>query len=65
MLNAFSHRVMNLPILPNTPPLCTTPLQAKAKLGWAPTTLFEELCKEMVEADIADQKAGGAGAKGD
>jgi GDPmannose 4,6-dehydratase len=44
--------------------LIGNPAKAKAKLGWSPTTLFEELVKEMVDADIADQKSGGAGAKG-
>jgi GDPmannose 4,6-dehydratase len=27
------------------------PSKAKAKLGWTPTTTFEELVKEMIEAD--------------
>jgi GDPmannose 4,6-dehydratase len=27
------------------------PSKAKAKLGWTPTTPFEELVREMVEAD--------------
>jgi GDPmannose 4,6-dehydratase len=30
------------------------PAKAKAKLGWAPTTLFSALVDEMVAADIAD-----------
>jgi len=29
------------------------PSKAKAKLGWVPTTKMEDLCKEMVLADIA------------
>ena len=29
------------------------PSKAKEKLGWTPKTTMEELCKEMVEADIA------------
>eukprot|EP00035_Acanthoeca_spectabilis_P019889 m.430093 g.430093 ORF g.430093 m.430093 type:complete len:372 (-) comp17114_c0_seq1:39-1154(-) len=31
--------------------------KAKEKLGWQPEIKFEELCKEMVEADIALMKA--------
>jgi len=29
------------------------PTKAKAKLGWVPTTKMEDLCEEMVRADIA------------
>ena len=29
------------------------PSKAKAKFGWVPTTKMEDLCKEMVLADIA------------
>lgn len=37
--------------------LIGSPAKAKAKLGWAPTTLFEDLCKEMVAADLEDVDA--------
>ena len=30
------------------------PAKAKKNLGWEPTTLFENLVKEMVLADLAD-----------
>jgi GDPmannose 4,6-dehydratase len=29
------------------------PSKAKAKLGWVPTTTFEELVQQMVEADFS------------
>jgi len=29
------------------------PAKAKAKIGWTPTTLFEDLVKEMTLADLA------------
>jgi GDPmannose 4,6-dehydratase len=32
------------------------PAKAKAKLGWVPTTTFEELVKEMVESDYSSAK---------
>ena len=32
------------------------PAKAKAKLGWVPTTTFEELVREMVEADYTSAK---------
>ena len=32
------------------------PSKAKAKLGWVPTTTFEELVREMVEADYTSAK---------
>jgi GDPmannose 4,6-dehydratase len=32
------------------------PSKAKAKLGWAPTTSFEELVSEMVESDYTSAK---------
>ena len=32
------------------------PAKAKAKLGWEPTTPFEELVREMVEADYSSAK---------
>jgi len=32
------------------------PSKAKAKLGWTPTTTFEELVKEMVESDYSSAK---------
>jgi GDPmannose 4,6-dehydratase len=32
------------------------PSKAKAKLGWTPTTTFEELVKEMVEADYTSAR---------
>jgi GDPmannose 4,6-dehydratase len=35
--------------------------KAHKKLGWAPTTLFESLVKEMVEADLADIDSGATG----
>lgn len=35
------------------------PAKAKAKLGWAPTTLFSALVEEMVKADLADVDKGG------
>ena len=34
------------------------PGKAKSKLGWAPTTTLEELCKMMVEADLRRNQAG-------
>jgi GDPmannose 4,6-dehydratase len=34
------------------------PSKAKAKLGWAPTTKLEELCRLMVEADLRRNSAG-------
>ena len=34
--------------------LIGNPAKAKEKLGWAPTTLFEDLVKEMTLADLAD-----------
>jgi GDPmannose 4,6-dehydratase len=34
------------------------PAHAKAKLGWAPTTTLEALCKMMVEADLRRNAAG-------
>ena len=34
------------------------PAKAKEKLGWEPKIKFEELVKEMVDADIALVKAG-------
>ncbi len=34
------------------------PAKAKAKLGWAPTTSLEDLCKMMVEADLRRNAAG-------
>ena len=34
--------------------LIGSPAKAKAKLGWVPATSFEELVREMVEADLAD-----------
>jgi GDPmannose 4,6-dehydratase len=30
------------------------PTKARLKLDWEPTTLFSELVKEMVEADLAE-----------
>ncbi len=32
--------------------------KAKAKLGWEPKILFEDLVSEMVEADLAQVDAG-------
>ena len=32
------------------------PSKAKAKLGWTPTTTFEELVKEMVESDYTSAR---------
>jgi GDPmannose 4,6-dehydratase len=32
------------------------PAKAKAKLGWVPTTSFEELVREMVESDYTSAK---------
>ena len=32
------------------------PSKAKAKLGWTPTTTFEELVKEMIEADYTEAR---------
>lgn len=40
--------------------LIGNPAKATSKLGWKPTTLFEELVKEMVLADLADVDAGGS-----
>ena len=34
------------------------PSKAKARLGWEPTIMFEELVQEMVDADIALVEAG-------
>jgi GDPmannose 4,6-dehydratase len=34
------------------------PTKAKEKLGWTPTTLFEDLVKEMVAGDVALVKSG-------
>jgi len=34
------------------------PTKAKAKLGWAPETSLEELCRIMVEADLRRNRAG-------
>jgi GDPmannose 4,6-dehydratase len=34
------------------------PTKAKEKLGWAPKTTLEQLCKLMVEADLRRNKAG-------
>jgi GDPmannose 4,6-dehydratase len=38
--------------------LIGNPAKAKAALGWAPTTLFEDLVKEMVAADLQDLDQG-------
>jgi GDPmannose 4,6-dehydratase len=34
------------------------PAKAKKALGWTPTTLFEDLVKEMVKSDLADVDSG-------
>lgn len=34
------------------------PAKAKAKLGWTPTTRLEDLCKMMVQADLARNERG-------
>lgn len=34
------------------------PAKAKAKLGWEPTTSLEDLCRMMVEADLARNERG-------
>jgi GDPmannose 4,6-dehydratase len=34
--------------------LIGSPAKATEKLGWKPTTLFEDLVKEMVAADLVD-----------
>jgi GDPmannose 4,6-dehydratase len=38
--------------------LIGNPAKAKEKLGWAPETTLEELCRMMVEADLARNQAG-------
>lgn len=38
--------------------LIGNPENAKAKLGWAPSTTLEQLCQMMVEADIRRNQAG-------
>lgn len=38
--------------------LIGNPQKAKDKLGWAPTTLFEALVKEMTLADLAEVDSG-------
>jgi GDPmannose 4,6-dehydratase len=38
--------------------LIGNPERAKTKLGWAPTTTLEQLCKMMVESDIRRNEAG-------
>jgi GDPmannose 4,6-dehydratase len=38
--------------------LIGNPAKAKEKLGWVPTTLFEDLVKEMVDADLKLVKEG-------
>jgi GDPmannose 4,6-dehydratase len=47
-----------LEILPQVDLLIGNPAKAKEKLGWEPKIKFEELVKEMVDADIALVKAG-------
>ena len=42
-----------------TPPV-GDPSHARAALGWTPEIGFEELIAEMVAADLADLRAGGA-----
>jgi len=37
--------------------LLGNPVKAKEKLGWTPKITFDQLCKEMVEADIALMKS--------
>jgi GDPmannose 4,6-dehydratase len=38
--------------------LIGSPAKAKEKLGWAPKTTLEELCRMMVEADVRRNQAG-------
>jgi GDPmannose 4,6-dehydratase len=38
--------------------LCGDPTKAKARLGWEATVTFDELVREMVDADIQRIKAG-------
>ena len=38
--------------------LIGNPAKAKATLGWTPTTLFEDLVKEMVASDLAEMDSG-------
>ena len=38
--------------------LIGSPAKAKAALGWTPTTLFDDLVKEMVASDLADVDSG-------
>lgn len=38
--------------------LIGNPAKAKATLGWTPTTLFEDLVKEMVASDLAEVDSG-------
>lgn len=38
--------------------LIGNPAKAKAKLGWAPTTTLEQLCRMMVETDVRRNHAG-------
>jgi GDPmannose 4,6-dehydratase len=38
--------------------LIGNPAKAEAKLGWKPTTLFEDLVKEMVASDLAEVDRG-------
>ena len=38
--------------------LLGNPAKAKRQMGWTPTTLFEDLVKEMVAADLALVEAG-------
>ncbi|HMB55640.1 MAG TPA: GDP-mannose 4,6-dehydratase, partial [Arenimonas sp.] len=38
--------------------LIDNPAKATAKLGWKPTTTLEQLCKMMVDADIARNERG-------
>jgi GDPmannose 4,6-dehydratase len=40
--------------------LIGNPIKAKVQLGWEPTTLFEDLVKEMTAADLADIDKGNA-----